>query len=193
MLDLDFYEKFKGFQKLGSDRSILLDKQNRMRSANLFLEGPVALPSTYMPVYSLRDRDSNELPSAYLIYMTSIDEYDAATKLVGSLKHWRKLLAAKWFMKGNPLKGFEGLIQWRLDMIDRDASAGKRSLLAQAEKGDTSAARKLVDMAKPAAVIRPGRPGTKADAAVKEADRVKADRKAKLKKLKAEHEAIRVS
>ena len=70
-----------------------------------------AIPSIIflLPIYSMRDTEYNELPSAYLIYMHSIDEYDAATKLVGSLKHWRKLLAATWFMEGNPLKGFEGL------------------------------------------------------------------------------------
>ena len=175
------YTLFAGFQSPGTDRAILLDNQNRMRTANLFLETSDNL-ETYTPLYSLRDHDGNGLPSAYLIYMTSTDEFDAATKLVGSMRHWRKLLGAKWFMEGNPNKGFEGLTQWRSDMNDRDASAGKLALMNQAKKGDTSAARKLVDMAKPAASPQVGRPGTKAakDAAKQDnKDAARLDRVAK--------------
>ena len=164
------YQNFTGFQELGTDRSVLLDAQNRMRTGNLFLE-TTDNPERYAPIYSLRDTDNNGLPSAYLIYMTSVDEYDAATKLVGSLRHWRKLLNAAWFMNGNAKKGFEGLLQWRQDMTDRDASGGKRALLKQAGKGDTSAARKLVDMAKPAEAPKVGRPGTKAAKAETEKDK----------------------
>jgi hypothetical protein len=160
-----------------------------MRSANLFLEATDNVES-YAPLYSLRDHDGNGLPSAYLIYMTSTDEYDAATKLVGSMRHWRKLLNATWFMEGNPSKGFEGLNQWRLDMADRDASQGKSALIKQMKKGDTSAARKLLDMAKPkSSVPSVGRPGTKADKDAKEKDQKDAARRARVAAAKKSLEA----
>lgn len=186
MSDFD-YTAFTGYQELYADRSLLLDSQNRMRSANLFLE-TTDNPDKYAPMYSLRDHDGNGLPSAYLIYMTSVDEYDAATKLVGSMRHWRKLLDATWFMEGNPKKGFEGLLQWRQDMQERDASAGKRSLMSQAKKGDTSAARKMIDMAKPAAAPKVGRPGTKADKASKEKEQKAIERAARVAAAKKQLE-----
>lgn len=169
------YTDYIGFQPPSVDRSILTDAQGRMRKANLFLETHDG-SKKYDPLYSLRDYERKGLPSAYLIYMTSIDEFDAATKIVGSLRHWRKLLATPWFMDGVVDKGFEGLEQWREDMCARDASTGKGALIKQVKKGDTSAARKIIDMAKPAAAPKVGRPGTKAAEEAKAAEKKKADR-----------------
>lgn len=182
------YATYEGFQNLHQDRSVLTDDQNRMRTSSLFLE-VTQVKTKYEPLYSMRDTDGNGLPSAYLIYMTSTDEYDAATKLVGSMRHWRKLLECEWFMKGIAKKGFEGLEQWREDMMMRDASQGKQALVKQAGKGDTSAARKLVDMAKPDAAPKVGRPGTKAAKKQAEKDTASNERKAKVAKLRKKHEA----
>ena len=183
------YIKFTGFQSVGADRAILLDSQNRMRTANLFPESSQDPHDKYPALYSMRDTEHDGLPSAYLIYMHAIDEYDAATKLVGSLRHWRKLLNCKWFMEGLKNKGFEGLDQWRKDMVDRDASAGKRALMKQVAKGDTSAARKILDMAKPAAAPKVGRPGTKANKDQQEKVDKEVALKVKLAKLNAAHQA----
>ena len=35
----------------------------------------------------------------YEIYMSSIDEYDAAIKIAGSMKAWRSLCSSAWFLK----------------------------------------------------------------------------------------------
>ena len=182
------YTAFDGFQNLSADRSQLVDSVNRMRTSSLFAE--TTKTPDMAPWYSLKDVNNNTgLPSAYLIYMSSVDEYDAATKLVGSLRHWRKLCSSKWFMEGLKSKGFEGLDQWREDMKARDASQGKAALMKQVKKGDTSAARKIVDMAKPTEAPKIGRPGTKAAKAASESDKRKAERQAKVKKLREQHEA----
>jgi len=89
--------------------------------------------------------------------MSSIDEYDAAIKLVGSMAHWRKLCALSWFLQGRTLCGFEGLIQWREDMAARDATEAKRVLLDQCKQDNVSAARALDKVAKDA-VKRPKSP-----------------------------------
>ena len=177
---VDDYPNYLGFQAPSIDRSILIDAQGRMRKANLFLEMYDGAPK-YEPIYTMRDYERNGLPSAYLIYMTSIDEFDAAAKLVGSLRHWRYLLRSNWFMNGNTVKGFDGLIQWREDMLARDASTGKGALIKQVKKGDTSAARKIIDMAKSVAP-KVGRPGTKAAEAEKVAEQKKVDRAKRIEK-----------
>ena len=98
----------------------------------------------YTPIYSLRDYDNKGFPSAYNIYMTSIDERDAALKLVGSMSHWRKLCSLNWFMVGRTEVQFEGLIQWRLDMAARDATEARRVLQDQMKDNNVTAARAVL-------------------------------------------------
>jgi hypothetical protein len=189
-VDAARYTEFKGFQELDADRSVLIAANGQMRTASLFAETiQGGSKENYTPVYSLRDTADRGLLSAYLVYMTSIDEYDAATKLVGSLRHWRKLLECTWFIEGDKTKGFDGLEQWRQDMQDRDASAGKRALLQQAQRGDTSAARKVLDMAAPATKREVGRPATKQQKKEAEKDKKAQAKKNRLAQLKKEHEA----
>lgn len=102
----------------------------------------------YEPIYSLREYENNGKPSAYYIYMNSIDETDAAIRLVGSLTHWRKLCGLKWFINGRKEVGFEGLAQWRRDKADRDATLAKQVLIEQTIAGNVTAARALDKMAK---------------------------------------------
>lgn len=101
-------------------------------------------PSTAPYTMCTRDkeRDDREVISAYRIYMESVDEYDAAMRIVGSLEHWRKLCSLKWFMDGIPGRA-EGLKQWRKDMKARDASTAKKLLMAKASEGNVQAARYL--------------------------------------------------
>jgi hypothetical protein len=85
-------------------------------------------------------------PSAYLIYMDSVDEYAAIKNLGLTKTHWDKLCGLKWFMDGvqlNPDYQLAGLNKWREDMRDRDSSKAKRALLEAIDNGDTSAAKFL--------------------------------------------------
>lgn len=154
------YAKYKGFQEATVDHTLLTDVTGRYRTESLFAETiQKRTAKKYAPLYSMSDKEKNDLPSAYWIYMTSVDEYDAAMKLVGSLKHWRRLLECDWFVKGK--EGFDGLEQWREDMAERDTSTAKRSLIAECARGSAAAARALVDFEGPQR--GPGRPTNKAE------------------------------
>lgn len=119
------------------------DRRGALKTELLFQETikPDRLEN-YQPLYTLREYDS-DLPSAYKIYMSSVDEYDAAQKLLGSMRHWRRLCGLKWFMEGIPQLGFDGIKSWRQDMEMRDKSAAKKLLKEKAEEGNVSAARAL--------------------------------------------------
>jgi hypothetical protein len=138
------YEEYEGFAKSDVDRSQLYDKKMSRRTESLFKETiQHTSAKNYTPVYTLRDYERDGLPSAYLIYMSSVDEREAALKIVGSLAHWRRLCALKWFLEGRAGTQFEGLRQWRKDMADRDASEAKRVLLKQCSADSVAAARAL--------------------------------------------------
>ena len=154
------YAKYNGFMDDAADPTILTDVTGRYRTESLFVETiQKRTAKRYDPLYSMTDKEKGELPSAYLIYMTSVDEYDAAMKLVGSLKHWRRLLECEWFVKGR--EGFDGLTQWREDMAERDKSTAKRSLIAECARGNAAASRALVEFGGPSQ--GPGRPPSKAE------------------------------
>ena len=93
--------------------------------------------------YTLKNEDveykGKQKVSAYQVYMHAVDEYDAAIKLVGSMKHWRKLCDLNWFLEGAPEHSFEGLNQWREDMRLRDESLAKRQLMDSASAGNVNA------------------------------------------------------
>jgi len=144
----------------------------------------VGMPHEVIRKYERDIRESNkktELPSAYRIFMSSVDEYEAALKIVGSLKHWRKLCECTWFMEGDKPRNFDGLIQWREDMRLRDASLAKRQLVASAKEGDASSSRKLLDISykegKEAVVGRPKK--------VKPKDTKQDDNQSRIEKLHA--------
>lgn len=120
-----------------------LDARGAMKTELLFAETIQAeRKSRYSPLYTLKERDG-ELPSAYRVYMSSVDEYEAAMKLLGSMRHWRRLCGLNWFMKGIPEKGFDGLASWRKDMELRDKSKAKKQLKEAAEAGVVSAQQTL--------------------------------------------------
>lgn len=154
------YSLYTGFLDPDKDRSVLKDNRGAAKTQSLFLEKqPYKLRKKYPPLYSLTEEEREGLPSAYQIYMHSTDEYEAAMKLVGSMRHWRKLCVLEWFMEGIKEKLFEGLNQWREDMRMRDASEAKSHLRKAAKKGDTSSARKLLDTSVDPAMRRgPGAP-----------------------------------
>ncbi len=154
------YGTYEGFTAEDVDRSVLKDGRGVIKTQSLFLEAQsYKLREKYPPLYSLTEEERGGLPSAYQIYMACVDEYEAAMKLVGSLRHWRRLCGLDWFMDGIPEKMFEGLTQWREDMNLRDASRSRRQLQKAASNGDVSSARKLLDSAVPKSQKAPvGRP-----------------------------------
>lgn len=119
-----------------------------MRTSSLFLE-TIQPHVKQEPVYTLKHYDHNGLPSAYRIYMEANTEYDAAMKLVGDMRHWRKLCDTEWFMNGWPEKMFEGLAQWRKDKEEQEMDYVIKLLKEQAEDGNVTAQRTLIDHYKP--------------------------------------------
>lgn len=127
------------------------DNLGRMRTQSLFLETVhIDVKDQWPPVYTLKHYDHEGLPSAYLIYMDSDTEYDAAMKLVGDMRHWKKLCETDWFLNGWPERSFEGLAQWRKDKEAKDLDYVIKLLKGQAENGNVTAQRTLIDHYKPA-------------------------------------------
>ena len=138
------YQEFRGYYD--KDPSELLQGNNNPATKGLFVE--ICTGGRVKPLYTLKSRtfEKNGIvyPSAYLIYMNSVDEYDAAMKLVGSLDHWRTLCACEWFMHGGLVgTSFDGLIRWREDMEARDRSEAKKALIMAQAEGNVAAARYL--------------------------------------------------
>ena len=142
------YGEYEGFKNAeAEDMTELRDSRGAQRTENLFVEVSQT-KDKYKPLYSLKSyHQTDEYPSAYLIYMASVDETDAALKIVGSLAHWRKLCKLKWFRDGRPEHAFEGVESWRRDMADRDKSEAKRVLLSQCREDNVTAARALEKLA----------------------------------------------
>lgn len=101
---------------------------------------------TIPPLYTIKVEPCNGLPSAYQIYMESVDEHEAAIKLVGNMKNWRALCLSKWFIEGWKEHGHEGLAVWRDDMEARDKSEAKAMLMDKAGQGNVAAMTKLYNM-----------------------------------------------
>lgn len=122
---------------------VLFDVRGHRRAGSLFIE--TSQDKNRDPIFTLKDYNSRGMISAYNLYMDSVDEYDAACKIVGSMTHWRKLMASPWFMQGNPELNFTGLATWRKDMQARDLSRAKRVLQEKVAEGDRAAAKMLLD------------------------------------------------
>ena len=160
------YTLYAGFLDPDADISVLKDSRGVIMTKSLFVEAQdwaVKKKGKIKPIYSLTEYEREGCPSAYQIYMNSVDEYEAAMKLVGSMRHWRKLCELDWFMNGIHDNAMcEGLLQWREDMRLRDSSRAKRQLVLAASEGDTASARKLLDTSTPkaekASVGRPKKP-----------------------------------
>jgi len=103
-----------------------------------------AVRKKFPPIFTLRPRPHAGLPSAYQTYMDSIDEFDAALKIVPNMRVWDQLKQANWFKNGDPSHCFEGLKIWQEHMKMRDASLAKRILIEKTEKGEVGAAKALL-------------------------------------------------
>ena len=94
-------------------------------------------------VYTLKGEDvtkgDKRYVSLYRVYMESVDEYEAAMRIVGSMQHWRKLCSQSWFLDGADAFSWEGLKQAREDMAARDKSVSKQQLITAAGEGNVNA------------------------------------------------------
>ena len=112
---------------------------------NLFLESSsLATRKKYPPLFTLKPYPYKGYPSAYQVYMDSVDEFDAATKIVPNMKVWDSLKEATWFKTEANAWNFEGLEVWREHMKQRDASSAKAALQAKVASGDVTAAKAIL-------------------------------------------------
>ena len=106
------------------------------------------------PIFTLKQAEFKGLPSAYQVYMESIDEYDAASKLVPNMKIWDDMTKPSgWFFKGDMTRSHQGLEVWREHKRAKDASEMKGLLKKKAKGGDTTAAKALLQETKTKAPV----------------------------------------
>jgi|SRR5690606_2923985 len=151
------YENFVGFLDPKADRSLLMTPRGfgkdtsgwGFRGANLFLEiYELTTSKTHLPpIYTMMDREVNELPSAHQVFIHSADEYEAAMKLVGSWKHWKRLIEHKWFREGHTK--WDGLDSWREEMELKKKSRATRALINLVVQNDRGAATRILDEFQP--------------------------------------------
>jgi hypothetical protein len=139
---------------------------------NLFLESSSAdKRDKYPPLFTLKPYPYKGYPSAYQVYMDSVDEFDAATKIVPNMKVWDSLKEATWFKTEANQWNFEGLEVWREHMKQRDASAAKATLQAKVASGDVTAAKAILADTKTKAPV--GRKNKKTTAELASVSRIK--------------------
>lgn len=174
------YENYQGFLDPKKDRSLLMTPRPKgfgmegigwgFRGANLFLEifQLTSSKTTLPPLYTMLDREINELPSAHQIYIHSADEYEAAMKLVGSWKHWKKVMEHKWFREGYSQGShkWEGLDVWREELEIKKKSRATRALLNLVSQNDRGAATRLLEEYKPKKRGRPSKEEVKQEARI---------------------------
>lgn len=99
--------------------------------------------------YTFKEFDVYKNDRVYIsfssVYLDSVDEYDAAMRLVGSWKHWQKLCSLKWFLEGLPQFNWEGLESLRATVQARDRSLARRKLLEAAADGNVTAAKSILE------------------------------------------------
>ncbi len=144
-MDANYHIAFVGFRDPDCDRSILLDAIGRYRT-NLFCDFNKSRHEDFPPIYTMRERPSQGLPSAYQIYMYSDSEYDAALKLVGSWQHWERLLKSKPFVHGMDDGGqWVGLQRWRDEKEVKERAVAYNQLRINAAGGQVQAQKMIFD------------------------------------------------
>lgn len=134
------------------DTSKLRGSNNVMKTEGLFLEMRAKATknparSYPEPVYTLKDYDHKGYPSMYLEYMKCSTEYEAAMKLLGSWKHWKKLTTCNFFAPY--------IEEWREERHLREEALAKTALLDSLGDGNVSAAKTILDERKKRSAGRP--------------------------------------
>ena len=115
----------------------LINASGCYMTQSLFYEFRFSTGSEYMP-FCLKERDYKGHISVYRVFMECDTEYEAAMILLNSWKHWQVLCNAPWFAKE--------LKKWREEREIREAAIGKAVLIKEAEKGNITAAKSLIDL-----------------------------------------------
>jgi hypothetical protein len=91
--------------------------------------------------------DGKEYISIYQVYMDSVNEYEAAMRIVGNMQHWRKLCTLDWFMNGlvnsSGVPITTGLAQWREDHQMQSEAVTLGALQDAMRNGNVQAAKYL--------------------------------------------------
>lgn len=98
------------------------------------------------PVYTISEEDG-ELPSAHKIYMQSMNEYDAAMRLVPTWSFWTQMIK-------HSIKIKRMLESWREEKMLMDQARARAMLWEQAAKGNISAQKILYESKKEEAELR---------------------------------------
>jgi hypothetical protein len=108
----------------------------RYRTLSLFCE---TNQDSEPPVFTLKPRDHNGLPSMKRLYLEYEDptEYEFAIATLGSWEHWLKLSGADWFQKY--------ITAWRDELEVKLRSKGVAKLKDQAASGNKDAAKWLAE------------------------------------------------
>ena len=166
-MDLNYHISFVGFSNPNMDRSILKTGSGSYRM-NIFKEFNYRSAEGIPPLYTMKEEVTDGLPSAYLIYMYSESEYEAAMKLVGSWNHWNKLCTNNSFMNGSKeVQTWSGLKQWREEKEIKDRATMYSLLKIAAATGNVNAQKVLFEKDKVGVRGRPSK--AQVEAAAKEA------------------------
>lgn len=155
-MDLNYHINFTGFSDPNIDRSALKDSQGRYRTS-LFYEFNRS-EEDYPSIYTMREEAWKGRPSAYLIYMYSESEYEAAIKLLGSWNHWNKLCTLDKFMNGDKANSlWAGLRAWREEKEIKDRATMYSLLKMAAASGNVNAQKILFEKDKTGVRGRPSK------------------------------------
>ena len=135
------------------DRSQLMSSNGQYLTHGLFYE--FRHHSKRTGPYCLKENDWKGHLSMYQIYMSCSSEYEAAQKLLGSWKHWEILCNSPFFKKE--------VAKWREEHAIREAALGKATLIQQAQEGNVSAAKELINQANKRGAGRPSKAEVEAE------------------------------
>lgn len=119
------------------DYSKLTNSNGCHLTQSLFYEFRFSTGSDYIP-FCMKEKDYKGHLSVYRLYMECDSEYEAAYKLLNSWKHWQILSASPWFAKE--------LKKWREEREIKEFALGKAALIKEAESGNITAAKSLIDL-----------------------------------------------
>jgi hypothetical protein len=120
------------------------------RYGNKDLKNPIK------PTFTLREYDHDGCYSFYKLFMAFDSDYEAATGILGSWRHFQILSEVSWFK--------EKLEQWREEREIRDRAKAKATILTEVGNGNVRAAVALQDLYKNQGAGRPSRKAKEAEA-----------------------------
>lgn len=101
------------------------------------------------PVYTLKEHEivykNKQLPSAYQVILWSNSEYDAAIRLLGSIRHWERLKKSKRIWENGVTSTAAIPLSIALeDMNQRIQALAKNVLIQEAQEGNVNAAKSIL-------------------------------------------------